>query len=218
MANLSPDPPTLKARDVELAGVEANIAFHFMMSLAWGTAMGPVFDKLHGLQWHANSLVGVAESVAGLTSLVVAIPVGYIVDRQPNKRARLARMSSSLAVISVLSGFSAVLTDELLILAVTLVSFGAFRELSSSSTDAIFADSIPAGERFAYYVTKSVLTTVGHACGPGISALGLAMLGDKWQPHQVRIVIVGGLLLFIPTLLPLFVFHDPVLTETSTSE
>lgn len=257
MANLSPDPPTLKARDVELAGVEAspsssqaqchsepslpadwrrkniraNIAFHFMMSLAWGTAMGPVFDKYlfllgSGLAkgpllipaMHANSLVGVAESVAGLTSLVVAIPVGYIVDRQPNKRARLARMSSSLAVISVLSGFSAVLTDELLILAVTLVSFGAFRELSSSSTDAIFADSIPAGERFAYYVTKSVLTTVGHACGPGISALGLAMLGDKWQPHQVRIVIVGGLLLFIPTLLPLFVFHDPVLTETSTSE
>ena len=31
-------------------------------------------------------------------------------------------------------------------------------------------------------------------------------------------MIVGGLLLFIPTLLPLFVFHDPVLTETSTSE
>lgn len=257
MANLSPDPPTLKARDVELAGVEAspsssqaqchsepslpadwrrkniraNIAFQFLMSLAWGTAMGPVFDKYlfllgSGLAkgprlipaMHANSLIGVAESVSGLTSLVVTIPVGYIVDRQPNKRARLARMSSSLAVISVLSGFSAVLTDELLILAVTLVSFGAFRELSSSSTDAIFADSIPAGERSAYYVTKSVLTTVGSACGPGISALGLAMLGDKWQPHQVRIVIVGGLLLFIPTLLPLFVFHDPVLTETSTSE
>ncbi|CAE7945430.1 APA1 [Symbiodinium sp. KB8] len=263
MANLSPDPPTLKAplaascRDVELAGVEAspssgqaqchsepslpadwrrkniraNIAFQFMMSLAWGTAMGPVFDKYlfllgSGLAkgprlipaMHANSLVGVAESVSGLTSLVVAIPVGYTVDRQPNKRARLARMSSSLAVISVLSGFIAVLTDELLILTVMLVSFGAFMELSSSATDAIFADSIPAGERSAYYVTKSVLTTVGSACGPGISALGLAMLGDKWQPYQIKIVIVGGLLLFIPTLLPLFVFHDPVLTETSTSE
>ncbi|OLP99314.1 hypothetical protein AK812_SmicGene18168, partial [Symbiodinium microadriaticum] len=240
------DPPTLKARDVELAGVEAspsssqaqchsepslpadwrrkniqaNIAFHFMMSLAWGTAMGPVFDKYlfllgSGLAkgpllipaMHANSLVGVAESVAGLTSLVVAIPVGYIVDRQPNKRARLARMSSSLAVISVLSGFSAVLTDELLILAVTLVSFGAFRELSSSSTDAIFADSIPAGERFAYYVTKSVLTTVGHACGPGISALGLAMLGDKWQPHQDR--DRGGLAALYPHLAPPFRLPRP---------
>ena len=121
-------------------------------------------------------------------SLVVAIPVGYIVDRQPNKRARLARMSSSLAVISVLSGFIAVLTDELLILTVMLVSFGAFMELSSSATDAIFADSIPAGERSAYYVTKSVLTAVGSACGPGISALGLAMLGDKWQPYQIKIL------------------------------
>eukprot|EP00439_Symbiodinium_sp_Y106_P056116 s622_g7.t2 len=243
-------PLAANCRDVELAGVEglpssspaqchsepslppdwrrknirANIAFQFLMSLAWGTAMGPVFDKYlfllgSGLAkgprliptMHANSLVGVAESVSGLTSLVVAIPVGYIVDRQPDKRARLARMSSCLAVISVLSGFIAVLTDELLILTVMLVSFGAFMELSSSVTDAIFADSIPAGERSAYYVTKSVLTTVGCACGPGISALGLAMLGDK-------IVIVGGLLLFIPTLLPLFVFHDPVLTESSAGE
>jgi len=250
-------PLAANCRDVELAGVEglpssspaqchsepslppdwrrknirANIAFQFLMSLAWGTAMGPVFDKYlfllgSGLAkgprlipaMHANSLVGVAESVSGLTSLVVAIPVGYIVDRQPDKRARLARMSSCLAVISVLSGFIAVLTDELLILTVMLVSFGAFMELSSSVTDAIFADSIPAGERSAYYVTKSVLTTVGCACGPGISALGLAMLGDKWQPYQIKIVIVGGLLLFIPTLLPLFVFHDPVLTESSAGE
>ena len=91
-------------------------------------------------------------------------------------------------MISVLSGFIAVLTDELLILTVMLVSFGAFMELSSSATDAIFADSIPAGERSAYYVTKSVLTTVGSACGPGISALGLAMLGDKWQPYQIKIL------------------------------
>ena len=91
-------------------------------------------------------------------------------------------------MISVLSGFIAVLTDELLILTVMLVSFGAFMELSSSVTDAIFADSIPAGERSAYYVTKSVLTTVGCACGPGISALGLAMLGDKWQPYQIKIL------------------------------
>ncbi|CAE7663036.1 APA1, partial [Symbiodinium pilosum] len=167
---------------------------------------------------HANSLVGVAESVSGLTSLIVAIPVGYIVDRQPTKRARLCRMSCGCALLSVVAGFIAILTDELLILTVMLVSFGAFMELSSSATDAIFADSIPPGERSSYYVTKSVLTTVGSACGPGISAFMLALLGDKWQPYQIKIVIAGGLFLFLPTLLPLFVFWDPILPQATEAE
>ena len=87
-------------------------------------------------------------------------------------------------------------------------------------------------------VTKSVISTVGAACGPGIAAVGLALLGtlvlavaahlcgsthlnprapdwlavlsgDKWEPYQIKIIMVLGLLLMLPTILPLFVFHDP---------
>mmetsp|Transcript_67390 Transcript_67390/g.158796 ORF Transcript_67390/g.158796 Transcript_67390/m.158796 type:complete len:320 (-) Transcript_67390:612-1571(-) len=232
-------------RDVELAGVEseagptntrperpeaaewrrknirANIAFQTMMSLSWGMAMGPVFDKYLFLlgsgmgrgpqivpKMHANSLVGVAESISGITSLIMAIPVGYVVDRQPDKRARLCRWSSCLGLLAVFSGFIAVLTDELLMIMVMLVSFGAFMELSFSASEAIFADSIPAGERSSYFVTKSVMNTIGSACGPGVSAIGLAVVGDQWHSYQIKFVIIVGLLFFFCRLVFHFSFSE----------
>ena len=44
----------------------------------------------------------------------------------------------------------------------------------------------------------------------------LAVLsGDKWEPYQIKIIMVLGLLLMLPTILPLFVFHDPKLSPVA---
>ncbi|CAJ1398558.1 unnamed protein product [Effrenium voratum] len=90
-----------------------------------------------------------------------------------------------------------------------LVCFGLFMELASSASEALFADSIPAGERAGLYVTKSVITTVGSACGPGSSAIGLAILGDEWELYEIKTMMVVGFLFMIPACFPLFVFKDP---------
>eukprot|EP00441_Pelagodinium_beii_P024712 CAMPEP_0197666836 /NCGR_PEP_ID=MMETSP1338-20131121/64108_1 /TAXON_ID=43686 ORGANISM="Pelagodinium beii, Strain RCC1491" /NCGR_SAMPLE_ID=MMETSP1338 /ASSEMBLY_ACC=CAM_ASM_000754 /LENGTH=385 /DNA_ID=CAMNT_0043245943 /DNA_START=141 /DNA_END=1298 /DNA_ORIENTATION=- len=139
----------------------------------------------------------------------MAIPVGLVVDKNPQKRARLLRASMFLGLMAAVSGVVAVLSDEIIILTVMLVLFGAFSELSNSAAEAIFADSIPAGERSSLFVTKAILSTVGSACGPGLSALMLWLLGDEWQPYQVKTVIMGGLLLMVPTVVPLYLFGDP---------
>ena len=230
------------ARDVELAApgvqameteatstaalrsknIKAMFAFQLFLSLTWGMAMGPIFDKYllmlgSGLArgptlfpvTRANSLVGVTESISGLTSLFAAVPVGFVVDRHPNKRARLLRWSTYIAVLAVLCGILVLATDEMTLVFAMLICFGLFMELASSASEAIFADSIPAGERAGLYVTKSIISTVGAACGPGISALGLAFLGNQWKPYQIKIVMALGLLLMLPTILPLYVFQDP---------
>ncbi|CAL1159802.1 unnamed protein product, partial [Cladocopium goreaui] len=155
----------------------------------------------------ANSLVGVAESAA--------IPVGYVVDRRPDQRAHLLRLSTGIALLAVICGIVVVATDEMIVVFAMLICFGLFMELASSASEAIFADSIPAGERAALFVTKSVISTVGAACGPGIAAVGLALLGDKWEPYQIKIIMVLGLLLMLPTILPLFIFHDPKLSPVA---
>lgn len=225
-------PTNLAAGEAEKRrrNVKAMFAFQLFISLAWGMAMGPVFDKYlfllgSGLARgptlfpvnRANSLVGVAESVSGITSLVVAIPVGLLVDRRAERRAKLLRWSSGLAVMALLFGLAVLLTDEVAVLFVMLILFGAFMELASSASEAIFADSIPVGERGALYVTKSVISTVGAACGPGVSAVGLALLGDEWEPYQIKIIMVIGLLLTVPAILPLFVFGDPNTTGGSNT-
>ncbi|CAJ1354153.1 unnamed protein product, partial [Effrenium voratum] len=58
-------------------------------------------------------------------------------------------------------------------------------------------------------VTKSVITTVGSACGPGSSAIGLAILGDEWELYEIKTMMVVGFLFMIPACFPLFVFKDP---------
>ncbi|CAJ1365916.1 unnamed protein product, partial [Effrenium voratum] len=98
-------------KELRRKNVKAMFAFQLLLSLAWGMAMGPIFDKYlfllgSGLAQgprlfpvsKANSLVGMAESISGLTSLVVALPVGYVVDRRPDQRARLLRMSAAVAM------------------------------------------------------------------------------------------------------------------------
>lgn len=214
--------------DVRRKNIKAMFAFQLFISLAWGTAMGPIFDKYlyllgSGLARgpmlfpvnRANSLVGVAESVSGITSLIAAIPVGYVVDRRPDQRAHLLRLSTGIALLAVICGIVVVATDEMIVVFAMLICFGLFMELASSASEAIFADSIPAGERAALFVTKSVISTVGAACGPGIAAVGLALLGDKWEPYQIKIIMVLGLLLMLPTILPLFIFHDPKLSPVA---
>eukprot|EP00931_Biecheleriopsis_adriatica_P031168 TRINITY_DN18302_c0_g1_i2.p1 TRINITY_DN18302_c0_g1~~TRINITY_DN18302_c0_g1_i2.p1 ORF type:complete len:515 (+),score=76.40 TRINITY_DN18302_c0_g1_i2:33-1577(+) len=210
--------------------IHAMFAFQFVAAVAWGMSMGPVFDRylyLLGSGWArgprlipihgANSLVGVSESISGITSLVMAIPVGLVVDRHPERRARLLRWSSWLGLAATVLTILAVLSDELILVAAMLVLFGAFSELSFSASEAIFADSIPAGQRTGLFVTKTILSTVGSATGPGLSALGLWMLGDDWKPYQMKAVIITGSLLFPLAAVPLFLFKDPPLDLTCSS-
>jgi len=202
--------------------VRAMFVLQIVMAVALGTAMGPVFDRYLfylGSGWargprlfpaHAtNSLVGMAESISGLSSLFLAIPVGLLVDKNPQRRARLLQWSTVFGLASAVIAVVGVLTDYLLLIYLALVLQGAFWELSNSASEAIFADSIPQGERSGIFTTKAILGTVGMACGPLLSAIGLLYLGDEWEPYQMRAVIVAGTCLLPISCAVMFLFADP---------
>lgn len=202
--------------------IRMMLVFQTVSAIAWGTAMGPVFDKyLYYLGGGAaigptlapkagrNSLVGMTESISGLASLVLAIPVGVVVDWCPTKRARLLKLSSLFGVAATLVGIVAVLSDVILALYASLVLLGVFSELSNSCSEAIFADSIPQGQRTGIFTTKAILSTVGSACGPGLSAICLFLLGDEWEPYQMKAVYVFGSILMPISCVALFFFDDP---------
>ena len=46
-------------------------------------------------------------------SAEAAVPVGFVVDRRPNERARLLRWSTYIAVLAVLCGILVLATDEM---------------------------------------------------------------------------------------------------------
>jgi len=122
-ADSQPDQPEeLALTDEEQATVDQNVIcmyiLQFLQGLVFGICMGPVFDKYlltlggtsHLVPKHAqNTLVGFTESVSGVTSMVMAIPVGIMVDRTPEKRARLLRLAF---VLSIIGSVVAVLTSS----------------------------------------------------------------------------------------------------------
>lgn len=186
----------------------------YLFYLGGGFARGPTLVPAHA----RNSLVGMAESISGLSSLFLAIPVGLLVDKWPDKRARLLRLAFLFAVLATALAIFAVLTDIIVLMYLTLIMLGCFMELANSATEAIFADSIPAGKRSGFFTQKAILSTVGIACGPAISAVGLWFLGDKWEPYQMKAVILGGCLILPVCCVTLFFFDDPAASRQQPSE
>mmetsp|Transcript_15111 Transcript_15111/g.32571 ORF Transcript_15111/g.32571 Transcript_15111/m.32571 type:complete len:494 (-) Transcript_15111:330-1811(-) len=216
------NPSTAAADKICRRNIRMMYAFQALNGVAISIAMGPVFDKyLYYLGVGAaegptfapknqpNSLVGMTESISGLAGLVVAIPVGWLVDKFPRNRAKLLRYSVGLAVAGSLMGVVACATDVVLILYLALVLLGVFMELSSSCSEAIFADSIPQGHRSGVFTTKSMLTTAASACGPFLCVLFLYAIGDEWKPHQMKAVIITGCLLVPLSCFFCFFFQDP---------
>eukprot|EP00929_Paragymnodinium_shiwhaense_P042204 TRINITY_DN21879_c0_g1_i2.p1 TRINITY_DN21879_c0_g1~~TRINITY_DN21879_c0_g1_i2.p1 ORF type:complete len:531 (+),score=61.06 TRINITY_DN21879_c0_g1_i2:114-1706(+) len=212
--------------------VRAMMIFQLLNAVIWSAAMGPVFDRylyyLGGdgiakgpslMPHHArNSLVGLSESISGIVCLVVAVPVGYLVDKNPEKRARLLRLSGVFGLAAAAIAIVAVLFDILILIYAMLFLMGIFSELSSSASEALFADSIPAGERSKLFTTKGIVATVGGAIGPIISGCCLYLIGDTWQPHQMKTIIVFGFALVPPCCFSLGVFRDPPIVKTEDKE
>merc|ERR1712136_285557 len=86
--------------------------------------------------------------------------------------------------------------------------------------EAIFADSIPQGERSGRFTTKLILTTVSSAVGPALAGVGMFFQGDNWELHQMKSVIVIGALFLPVSCVTLYFFEDPpvIVDRQSNSE
>ncbi|CAD7956077.1 unnamed protein product [Amoebophrya sp. A120] len=142
---------------------------------------GPVFDKYILQLSDKNWVVGVVESASGMTSLLVFVPVAYLVDHVygPQDRARLVRNSANLLSVGVVVLVFAILFDSFYLLFPALFLNGVFYELFSSATEALFADSAGVtGDRAGWYVKKQVYITIAAGVGPLITLL-LAFADNK---------------------------------------
>mmetsp|Transcript_53931 Transcript_53931/g.125422 ORF Transcript_53931/g.125422 Transcript_53931/m.125422 type:complete len:449 (+) Transcript_53931:101-1447(+) len=213
------DSPSCRDAATCARNVKLMLALQALQGMLFSVAMGPVFDKyLYFIGGGRNSIVGVTQSVNGLTSLVMAIPVGLIVDWFATRRAFLLRVCSVTGVIATGVGVVAVLSDQLWMLYVTLVLYGIFMELSSSASEAIFADSTPVGRRTEIFTRKAIVSTLSAAVGPFMTAVGFIAIGDDWKLASEHVVIITGFVLTLPVCAVLWFFADPPAAEAADAE
>ncbi|CAD7941221.1 unnamed protein product [Amoebophrya sp. A25] len=172
MSSFSAGGGFISDRDVNTTIARNNIVrtlwINIFLVIGSTITFGPVFDKYVLTLSDRNWVVGLVESASGLTSLLVFLPVAFLVDKYLKKRSKLVLKSASLLLLGFVILVIAILTDSFYVLFPALFMNGLFYELSAGVT----------GDRAAWYVKKQVYTTVAAGVGPLLTLL-LALSDGK---------------------------------------
>ncbi|GMF38952.1 unnamed protein product [Phytophthora fragariaefolia] len=143
--------------------------------------------------------------------LVCAFPAGYAADS--TRRDRILIVAGIVGVVaSVLTAMAFELADIQLIY-VAFALWGAFAAIHSSAMEALFADSVPIGQRSAPFTLKYVMRNVALVLGPTSAIFLLWKHGDAWTVAALRPVLLFGVLIAALSMVLLFHFNDDLAFE-----
>jgi MFS family permease len=181
--------------------------FSGIYGIASSIALMGLFDSyLFIKSGNLNSFVGVAESISGITQVIVVLPAGYLVDRFP--RASLLRVCGVLSCVYVVVASLGILWDDNQLIYLSLILGGIYAALQNTTSFALFSDSIPQGSRSLWMTRVAVISQVAMGFGPGISMILLHYLGNDWDLTILHFVLIAGFLLMIPANIFLFGWED----------
>ncbi|CAJ1035021.1 putative Major Facilitator Superfamily/Sugar transporter [Leishmania shawi] len=201
VSSLSPGRPSSYSR---------NVPFTLLFSLLdgsfysmWAMQLLPVF-----LLNTTSSITAVSflASVCGVAQLLGALVVGCIADRQP--RQRCIRTGAVCAVVSLALFVCAFWTASMWLILCAQALWGLYTGIISTSVEALFADSVPQGQRTSIYNVKWVIQTVSYIGGYGVAALLFFVWGNSWSPQRVRVVMTLGVVVHPLALVPLCWLQD----------
>ena len=180
--------------------VHANVTRMLYFSAAFGvasaiTSMG-VFDAYLFHLTSSNSAVGLAESISGISQVLVAVPAGYLVDRC--SRSCILRWCALLGLLSASLSILAVITDSIILIVLSLFVSGIFYSSQNTATYSLYADSVPQGARVKAMTNVAVVTQSSMALGPLISAILFWYFGDYWTLGMMHGVLLFGFGLLFP--------------------
>jgi MFS family permease len=197
-----------------------------------GTAYAAYLKKLGH---NSNGPLGDIEAVSGLSSLLAALPVGYVADKigraKVIRAGGLALLVTIVAQIWVLewvgteeddhehpSGVSYNRNVALWMMGIIMAFWGIGDGVVNGPCNALFADSTPEGQRTRFFNYLFVAYTVASSCGPLVSIILFQTLGDVWDLYHLRIVMYVGLGLEVFNALLMTFFDDRKALEESNDD
>ena len=159
--------------------------------------------------------VGLITAVMGTSQLVMSFPAGVLADKY--RRDTMLKLSSGIGIVAILSTICTLVlcsrgdthgTMYFSYLAVSLAIWGCFRGVSNTSLSALFADSIPTGQRSKFFTQRTILTTLGNTTGPFVALVMFFFLGDNWSVKDCATVMLVGQLVCAPPMVLLCLMND----------
>lgn len=167
--------------------------------------------------------VGYLTAAMGISQLLVGFPAGYLADKY--RRDTLLKIASGIGVAAVGTSIWALHMKTTAIdtntsatatsndaayrwLMVSLSVWGIYWGCAQTSLTALYADSVPDGQRSLYFTRRSILIKVGQLAGPLGALLLFVKLGDEWTLHECSSVMTVGQLICLPAVALLWCLND----------
>jgi MFS family permease len=150
--------------------------------------------------------VGYMTAAMGLAQLLVSFPAGFLADKY--RRDAMLKGASLIGVAAVATTIVALHYSSYPFLVGALCVWGFFYGVANPSITALFADSIPDGQRAQYFTTRSVLINLGNVAGPIVALVMFASLGDKWTIKDCSTVMIVGQSICMPSIFLLCLLND----------
>ncbi|RLN52794.1 hypothetical protein BBJ29_000762 [Phytophthora kernoviae] len=147
--------------------MEHNVQLVFLFTVVYWSANSIISQHiLSGYVYvltASKAPVGLVKGIQGLVQLLCALPAGYTADH--TRRDRILILAGVVGVAaSVLTALAFELGDVLIIY-LAFGIWGAFTAFQSSAMEALFADSVPMGQRSAPFTLKAPVRPVSACCG-----------------------------------------------------
>lgn len=156
------------------------IWFNGIFSVFSSIAQLGLFDTyLFIMAGNSNTAVGWAESISGLSQIVLAGPAGILTDTC--SRSKILNWCVLLAVLAVGTSIAGVGLDNFPIIYASLFVFGAYSAIQNTASFALYSDSIPQGSRAKWLSRVSIVNQIGYGAGPFLSLFLFAYFGNEWQ-------------------------------------
>lgn len=197
--------------------VNRMLWFCGLYGVASAIALMGLFDTYLFLKSNeSNSAVGLAESVSGLTQVLVVLPAGYLADRF--SRSKILSGCFWLSLLYVASSVYGIYNDDIRVIYGSLIAGGFYSAVQNSTSYALFTDSVPQGERALWMSRAAVITQASMGFGPFLAMVLFYYLGDHWGMSVLHTILISGFFLMIPANLFLLNWKDiPVCVSPAVS-
>ena len=218
---------TCRGRSSPRSRLNHNVWLCLLLSTVYGLAdslwSGTVIAAfLKRLGRGKNGPVGDVEAVSGLASLISALPVGYLADKF--RRDEVISAGGVLILVTaalhcLLLGWIGVDEEALdgddrkrelsfFLLASVMALWGVGGGVINGPSQALYADSIPAGSRSRYYMYLFTSYMIASCAGPLVSIGLFQAIGDEWDLRHLRLILYVGLSMEAVAASVMFFFDD----------
>ncbi|RNF08010.1 hypothetical protein TraAM80_02942 [Trypanosoma rangeli] len=153
----------------------------------WSAQLLPVLVHRLG----GDHAVGWSAAACGMAQIAGAAVVGYAGDKLP--RIESIRSAFCCGILAVAATLVAVRLLVLPAIYITQVLWGVYIGMVSTSTEALFADSVLSGQRAFIYNVKWIVQTMCYCVGYTVALLMLLQKGNNWSIESIQLVMTIGL-------------------------